>query len=127
MSKPSDFSIPFTRLKNSVLGRGFELSLVFVDPTFSRRLNKTYRGKNKSANVLSFKLSKKSGEIFIDLVTAKKEMGKYGMDFQTFVKFLFIHALLHLKGMEHGDTMEKKELQLLYGTANRSRYRYRDI
>ena len=121
------YSIPFTFLKNKVLGQGFELSLVFVDNNFSRKLNQKYRGKNKSANVLSFKLSKKSGEIFIDLVTAKKEMQKYDMDFQTFVKFLFIHALLHLKGMEHGDTMEKKELQLLHGTANRSRYRYRDV
>lgn len=65
------------------------------------------------------------GEIFIDLVTVKKEMGKYGMDFQTFVRFLFIHALLHLKGMEHGYTMEKREIKLLYGTANRSRYRHR--
>ena len=121
------YLIPFTFLKNKVLGQGFELSLVFVDNNFSRKLNQKYRGKNKSANVLSFLISKKMGEIFIDLVTAKKEMQKYDMDFQTFVRFLFIHALLHLKGMEHGDTMEKREIKLLHGTANRSWYRYRDV
>ena len=121
------FSIPFTNLKNSVLGRDFELSLVFVDNIFSKRLNRTYRGKNKSADVLSFPLSKKSGEIFIDLITAKKEMGKFQMPYRKFVTFLFIHGLLHLKGMKHGITMERREKKLLNDASNYSRYRHRDL
>ena len=120
MKKKSNFSIPFTHLKNNVLGRNFELSLVFADNSLSRRLNRTYRGYDKSTNVLSFLLSEKSGEIFIDLVTAKREAKSFGMTFTNFVKFLYIHALLHLNGMEHGDTMEKRELKLLHGTPNRS-------
>ena len=127
MERKQKFSIPFTRLKNTVLGRDFELSLVFIDNTFSRRLNAQYRGKNKPTNVLSFPISKKSGEIFIDLVTAKKEAGVFEMSFQKFVTFLFIHGLLHLKGMRHGATMEKAEKKLLYGTSNRSRHRYRNF
>ncbi|PIQ66244.1 MAG: rRNA maturation RNase YbeY [Candidatus Zambryskibacteria bacterium CG11_big_fil_rev_8_21_14_0_20_42_18] len=121
------FSIPFTNLKNSVLGLDFELSLVFVDNIFSKRLNRTYRGKNKSADVLSFPLSKKSGEIFIDLITAKKEMGKFQMPYRKFVTFLFIHGLLHLKGMKHGTTMERREKKLLNDASNYSRYRHRDL
>lgn len=121
------FSIPFTNLKNSVLGLDFELSLVFVDNIFSKRLNRTYRGKNKSADVLSFPLSKKSGEIFIDLITAKKEMGKFQMPYRKFVTFLFIHGLLHLKGMKHGITMERREKKLLNDASNYSRYRHRDL
>ena len=121
------FSIPFTNLKNSVLGLDFELSLVFVDNIFSKRLNRTYRGKNKSADVLSFPLSKKSGEIFIDLITAKKEMGKFQMPYRKFVIFLFIHGLLHLKGMKHGTTMERREKKLLNDASNYSRYRHRDL
>ncbi len=122
------FSIPFTRLKNIVLGRKYELSLVFTDNIHSRRLNTIYRRKNKPANVLSFPLSKKSpdcagsGEIFIDLITAKKEAPKFEMSFKRFVTYLFIHGLLHLKGMRHGATMEEVEKELLYGTPNRSRY-----
>ncbi|MEX2013310.1 MAG: rRNA maturation RNase YbeY [Parcubacteria group bacterium] len=114
------FGIPFTRLKNRVLGRSFELSLVFIDNKLSRRLNRTYRGKNSPANVLSFPLSKSTGEIFIDLVTAQKETKEFGMSFEQFVTFLFIHGLLHLKGMAHGDTMEQAEKTLLHGTSNRS-------
>ena len=120
MERKQKFSIPFTHLKNTVLGRDFELSLVFIDNTFSRRLNAQYRGKNKPTNVLSFPISKKSGEIFIDLVTAKKEAGVFEMSFQKFVTFLFIHGLLHLKGMRHGATMEQAEKKLLHGTSNRS-------
>lgn len=122
-----EFSIPFTNLKNSVLGRNFELSLVFVDNVFSRRLNRTYRGKNKSADILSFPLSKKSGEIFIDLITARKEMGKFNMLFKEFVTFLFIHGILHLKGMKHGITMERRELKLLNDASNYSRHRHRNL
>lgn len=127
------YSVPFTYLKNIVLGKDFKLSLVFVDNIFSRKLNKVYRKKNKPANILSFPLSKKSpdcagsGEIFIDLVTAKREMKMFQMSFPDFVTFLFIHGLLHLKGMKHGDTMEKKEKKLLHDSSNYSRHRHRDI
>ena len=81
-----------------------------------------YRGKNKPANVLSFPLSNKSGEIFIDLVTAQKDAKKFEMPFQKFVAYLFIHGLLHLKEMKHGATMEQAEKKLLHGASNRSWY-----
>lgn len=121
MSQKSPYSIPFTHLKNIVLGQNFELSLVFIDNKFSRRLNSTYRGKNAPTNILSFSLSKTTGEIFIDLVTAKKETKKFKMSFKTFITYLFIHGLLHLKGMKHGDTMERAEKKLLHDTSNHSR------
>ena len=116
------FSIPFTRLKNTVLGRDFELSLVFIDNRLSRRLNSRYRGKNSPANVLSFPISPKTGEIFIDLVTARRELKNFEMPFEKFVAYLFIHGLLHLKGMKHGYTMEQTEKKLLHGAPNHSRY-----
>lgn len=127
MRKNEKFSIPFTKLKNHVFGKGFELSLVFTDSRLSRRLNRTYRGKNKPANVLSFPLSKKSGEIFIDLVTAKKDARKFEMTFRDFVALLFIHGLLHLKGMRHGDTMERAEKKLLHVASNLGRNRHRNF
>lgn len=103
----------YDELAEKVLGKNYELSLVFVGNTVSRRLNKTLRGKDKPTNVLSFPLSKTSGEIFIDLAKAKQENKKFGMNFKKFVIYLFIHGLLHLKGMEHGDKMIKVENQLL--------------
>ncbi len=65
--------LPFFAMKNAVLGERYELSIVFVGNAVSRRLNRQYRKKNKPANVLSFRLEKHIGELFIDLTEAKKE------------------------------------------------------
>ena len=32
---------------------------------------------------------------------------------QTFLSYLFIHGLLHLRGEEHGDTMEREERRIM--------------
>ena len=96
-----------------VLGKNFNLSLVFVGHAASRRLNKSLRGKDRPTNVLSFPLSKTSGEIFIDLAQAEKEHRKFDMTFKKFVAYLCIHGLLHLKGMEHGAKMDQAEKRLL--------------
>ena len=101
--------LPFEQIKDAVLGKHYSLSLVFAGDTRTRKLNRTYRGKDKPANVLSFPLSPDSGEIFINLSRAKKEAPQFGDSFPSFVGFLFIHGLLHLKGMEHGSKMESEE------------------
>lgn len=127
MNPPKKFSVLFKRLKKKILGKNFELSLVFADNKLSRRLNRIYRKKNKPANVLSFPLSKKSGEIFIDLVTAKLEAPARSLSYEKYVTILFIHGLLHLKGMRHGRKMERTEKKLLHGTTNLNRHRSRNI
>lgn len=114
-----DSGLPFERIKDVVLGKNYELSLVFIGEKYSQTLNKKYRKKNlpaqagKPANILSFPLSKTTGEIFIDLTTAKKEMKKFDMKEREFIGYLFIHGLLHLKGLKHGKKMEKEEGKLL--------------
>lgn len=32
---------------------------------------------------------------------------------RTYLAFLFIHGLLHLRGMDHGDTMEDEERRIM--------------
>jgi len=100
-------------MKDAVLGGRYDLSLAFVSPKESQTLNKKHRGKNKPANVLSFPLSATSGEIIICLTEARKDAPKFDEMPRAFVAHLFIHACLHLKGMKHGSTMEKKERQYL--------------
>lgn len=84
---------------------GWELSVVFAGPVLMKNLNKKYRGKNKFANVLSFLLDKKQGEIFLN--STEKNLS-----------YLFTHACLHLLGYTH-DTekkakiMEKKEKEMV--------------
>ena len=102
-------SLPFHQIKENILGKKYELSLVFIGEKKSKELNKKWRDKNKPANVLSFSLSSNTGEIFISPQKAKKEFEKFDMNFKNFLLYLFIHGLLHLKGMEHGSKMDRAE------------------
>jgi probable rRNA maturation factor len=104
---------PFSLLKNAVLGKKYCLSLVFAGPSLTQKLNSTYRRKNKSADILSFPLSKSSGEIFINLSLVRKEASLQGLDYPSYVLRLFIHGLLHLKGMRHGSKMERAEKKFI--------------
>ena len=105
--------LPFVQLKNKILGEKFDASIVFVTPKESHKLNLTYRQKDKPTNVLSFPLSKNSGEIFIDMKTSNKDAPNFEMTSTKFLLFLVIHAMLHLKGMEHGSTMDRQEKKFL--------------
>ena len=105
--------LPFVALKEAVLGKNYELSIAFVTAEESRRLNKIYRGKNKPANILSFPLGRKEGEIIITQSEVRKGARKFGHSFATFLPLIFVHGLFHLKGLRHGSTMERKEKTLL--------------
>lgn len=103
---------PYEAIKNEVLGKKYSLSLVFVGNTISKKLNAIYRNKDKPTNVLSFPIDKTSGEIFIDLKKVESELKIFQTNLEDHVTHLFIHGLLHLKGLEHGSTMEEQEKKL---------------
>ncbi len=103
---------PFAKLKETALGKNYSLSLVFIGNERSKFLNNAYRGKNHPTNVLSFSIDKKCGEIFITPSVVKKQTKLFDRKYENLVVFLFIHGLMHLKGFEHGSTMEKAESKL---------------
>ena len=96
-------------MKDDILGKGYRLSLVFVGKAKAKQLNTKYRKKTYIPNVLSFPLTNLDGEIFITPVVAKTECQKYGLSPKGYIGFLYIHALLHLKGLAHGATMDEAE------------------
>ncbi len=106
-------SLPFVFIKNDVLGESYSLSIAFVGEKKSQEINKTYRGKDRPTNVLSFPLSKSEGEIILCLSLIKKESldvdKNFGKNFRDLLCFLVIHGMLHLKGMEHSSRMEREE------------------
>ncbi len=106
-------SLPFVRLKDAILGKEYELSVAFVTPKESHALNMQYRGKDSPTNVLSFPLSESSGELILDTKTMKGQEKDFDMTPQTFLLFLVIHGMLHLKGFDHGSTMEREEKKFL--------------
>lgn len=111
--KRKDLDLPFLDIKNHILGKKYDLSLVFADKKTVVKLNKQYRDKDYTPNILSFPYSPQTGEIFIHLPTAKKQAPDFDMNFDTYLVFLFIHGCLHLKGMAHSSTMEEEEIKFL--------------
>jgi len=63
--------------------------------------------------VLSFPLSKTSGEIFINPHKARADARAFQKRYNNFIGLLFVHGLLHLFGMRHGKKMEDKERSIL--------------
>lgn len=101
--------VPFLRIKDKVLGKRYDLSVAFVSPAAIRILNRRYRKKNASTDILSFALSKSSGELYLSLSDVRKKAKLFGMTEQNYLGYLFIHGLLHLEGYDHGRTMEVLE------------------
>lgn len=104
--------LPFAKMTAAVLGNEYDCSLVIVSSRKSRELNRIYRGKDTPTNILSFPLDEHEGEIFLDLAKACAEAPFFGRTYTNFVAFLFIHGLFHLKGYDHGATMERQERKI---------------
>jgi probable rRNA maturation factor len=80
-----------------------------------RRLNRTFRGKNKATDVLSFPAApivasqrvsesasqRVSGDLAISVDTARKQAAEQGHAVAVEVKVLMLHGLLHLAGYDH--------------------------
>jgi rRNA maturation RNase YbeY len=99
---------PYIKIAQAILP-SWDISLVFCGETRAKKLNIALRNKSYIPNVLSYESGKNSGEILICLPVAKKQAQSYGVSYPHFVVFLFIHGLLHLKGLPHGHTMERHE------------------
>lgn len=99
----------FADIATTILGARYELSLAFVGSTRAASLNEAYRGKDYVPNVLSFPLAKDTGEIFICPEVAKREAKNFDLSVSGYITFLFIHGCLHLKGYDHGATMDRLE------------------
>jgi probable rRNA maturation factor len=105
------------------------LSVAFVGEGRMRKLNKKYRNRNRTTDVLSFEGNLKSkllpkekpdfikelGEVVICLKTVRKNAKRYGLDFEEELVRVLIHGILHLLGYEHerggkeAEEMRKKE------------------
>jgi len=100
---------PYESIKRKIVGAKYNLSLTFIGRVRAASLNKQYRNKAYTPNVLSFPLDKTTGEIFICPAVSQSEAKDFNLSPDGYIAFLFIHGLLHLKGHDHGDNMDKLE------------------
>ena len=100
-----------------------DFTVAFVSDRKMRELNKCFRGKNLTTDVLSFPFESDEfdaeienlGDIAISLEQAERQAIENDLDFETEVKQLILHGVLHLCGFDHetdDGQMNKRELEL---------------
>ncbi len=107
-------------------GAGCEMALQIVSPARMRLLNRRYRGKDKSTNVLSFPAAPSSpgvrprplGDVLICPSGLRREARAQGKSEQAHWAHLVVHGTLHLVGYDHerdadAARMERREIAVL--------------
>lgn len=103
--------------------KGRDFTVAFISDSRMKQLNKSFRGKNSTTDVLSFPAepdefdpSESSlGDIAISAEQAKKQAAENGLDLETEIKQLILHGVLHLCGYDHetdNGEMNARELEL---------------
>jgi len=93
------------------------LSLIITDDEEMKKLNQTYRGINKTTDVLSFGGdftdpdldSRYLGDVIISFPQAEEQALRRGHDVDAELQLLAAHGVLHLLGYDH-DTQSAKEV-----------------
>ena len=86
------------------------MSVLLVGDKAMRSLNRHYRGKDMTTDVLSFPLREGRfsriqpqflGDIVLSLPTAARQARAAGESFQSEIERLLVHGYLHLLGYDH--------------------------
>ncbi len=106
---------------------GFELTIRFVTPEESQALNRDYRGRDKSTNVLSFPFEAPPGvalpllgDLVICHAVVADEARQQHKSLADHYAHMVVHGTLHLLGLDHIDDdeaeiMEQLERNILAG------------
>jgi probable rRNA maturation factor len=90
-----------------------DVHVLLADDATLKRLNKTFRGKNKATDVLSFPAAATTvffgdpegpglaGDLAISLETAARQAKRFGHSLRDEVRVLLLHGVLHLAGFDH--------------------------
>ena len=115
----------FTEGLLSIVPEAFakDLSVVFISDRRMNELNKFFRGKDATTDVLSFPHkadefepdSNNLGDIVISVEQAKKQAEENGLTLENEIRQLILHGLLHLCGYDHetdGGEMNAREMEI---------------
>jgi probable rRNA maturation factor len=110
----------WAKAATSAMPAGARLGIRVVGAAESRRLNRTYRGKDQATNVLSFggadEAGSPTGERFLgDLVicapVVAREARSQGKPQRAHWAHMVVHGTLHLLGLDHENAREAREME----------------
>ena len=95
-----------------------ELTIRVIGAAESRRLNRTWRGKDKPTNVLSFSSDHELGDLAICAPVVAREAREQGKQPAAHWAHMVVHGVLHLLGYDHENDrdavrMETREAKIL--------------
>jgi probable rRNA maturation factor len=94
------------------LDRSQEISIAFVDDAAMKDLNRKFRRRNKTTDVLTFP-SEDGFEIVISVDQARRQAATEKHSLATEVRYLLLHGILHGLGHDHEtDHGEMNRLEL---------------
>jgi len=89
-----------------------EISIAFVDDATMRGLNRKFRNKNKTTDVLTFP-GENACEIVISIDRARRQAQNEKHSLATELRYLLLHGILHGLGYDHEtDNGEMNELEV---------------
>lgn len=95
-----------------------QLTVRIVDEAEIRKLNATYRGKDKPTNVLSFPFEAPPGvdipllgDIIICAAVVAREAGEQNKPLEAHWAHMVLHGTLHLLGYDHIEEAEAVEME----------------
>lgn len=95
-----------------------ELSILLTDDEQQHELNKEWRGKDSSTNVLSFPQIEPFGpvvgllgDITLARETLEREAAELGKSFEDHYTHLVVHGFLHILGYDHLTDAEAAEME----------------
>ena len=109
------------QVKGASFEKRSELSVVLTGDGEVKKLNRRYRKKDKTTDVLSFPLlegkrlktvkgSIPLGDVVISIPQTRRQARQQGKDFRQELALLLTHGILHLLGYDHGTRAEEKRM-----------------
>lgn len=94
-------------------GQAGEVNVVISNDQHIRELNREFRKKDKTTDVLSFPWHDEDmiGEIYISEEQVRRQAPRFDNSFENELKRMFVHGLLHLCGYDHMEPKERKEMR----------------
>jgi probable rRNA maturation factor len=95
-----------------------ELTVRLVDAEEGRTLNRTYRGKDYSTNVLTFAYAESeddpvTGDLILCCPVVEKEAAEQGKPLAAHYAHLLVHGTLHAQGYDHEVEEEAQEMEAI--------------
>jgi probable rRNA maturation factor len=106
----------FLKRAQKAAGLDGEVTVLLADDARLKELNRSFRGKNKPTDVLSFPAFENkegyAGDLAISLETAQRQADEHGHSLEDELRTLMLHGVLHLAGYDHEtDTGEMRALE----------------